>query len=66
MVTITYRWRVIEEGLEPGPWKMKGKELPWRMTEESARSHEVVTGRVLEKVPGSAEERADPGNWSTP
>lgn len=61
MPTTTYRWRVIQIGTDPRDkvWKMTGKVLGWAMDEESARVHEMATGRKLAKVPGSEEVRAD-------
>lgn len=64
MTIITYRWRVVDTGPGPDPWNMKGKELGWAMTEESARGHEAATGQKLEKVPNSEEVRHDLGSTS--
>ncbi len=46
----TYRWRVVNEGPTPGPWKMLGAELAWLMSEIDAKKYESVTGRTLEKI----------------
>lgn len=53
---ILYRWRVTSDG---GPWKQRpGTELRWEMTEADAAKWQASNPKtIIEKVPGSANER---------
>lgn len=36
-----YRWKVLKDDAPLSPWKMVGKVLKYRMSEEDARQHEA-------------------------
>lgn len=48
---VLWKWRAVDSAT--GKWRI----LPHRMTEEQARQWSSSTGRRIERVEGSAEER---------
>jgi hypothetical protein len=55
-----YQWRVLEQDRRG---RDKWRILRWRMTEAGAADWAASTGRTIEKVPGSGEERTGAGTY---
>ena len=63
MKVIVHRWKIIKDA---GPRRKKpGTVLDWLMTDADAERHMLNNpGTIIEKIPGSGEERGPMGSTS--